>query len=56
MAAARIRHDAFCPSCQDTDCACECLCDLIADVRDDERRALGPYLRSGPEVAAENRP
>ncbi len=56
MALARIRHDPYCPACGATGCTCDCLCDFIADVREDERRVLAPYLKSGPQVAAENRP
>lgn len=48
-----IHHDPFCPVCGAANCTCECLCDLIADVRDDERRTLSPYLRH--ETAAANR-
>lgn len=52
-----IHHDPFCPACGADDCTCGCLCDLIADVRDDERRVLRPYMRTpGHAEAAENRP
>lgn len=51
-----IHHDPFCPACGATGCTCECLCDLIADVRDDERRVLLPFVAPGHTEAAENRP
>lgn len=44
----RISHDPLCPACSTrTDCNCECLCDFIADVRDDERRVLSRVLPEG---------
>jgi len=56
MTVTHIHHDRLCPAVPDSSAASDCLCDFIADIRDDERRALAPYLRSGPEIAAENRP
>jgi len=59
MEVTHIHHDRLCPVCathSSPGCDCDCLCDFIADVREDERRVLGPYLRAGSEVAAENRP
>lgn len=42
-----IKHDPLCPVCEaghGADCSCTCFCDFIMDVREDERRALAPYL------------
>ena len=40
-----IHHDILCPACKATDCdTCECLCDFIADVREDEREAIRKVL------------
>lgn len=57
MEVTRIHHDPLCPVCG-PDCSCDhiCLCDFIADVRDDERRILAPYMRAATAVAADNRP
>lgn len=55
----RIHHDALCPTtatCGTENCRCDCLCDFIADVRDDERRALAAFLVPGHAQAADNRP
>lgn len=46
-----IYHDRLCPSCQDDTCTiCVCLCDLIADVREDERRSIARVLPMITEV------
>lgn len=52
----RLRHDPLCPTCpshDDVECECPCLCDFIADVRDDERRRS---VVPDHTVAAGNRP
>jgi len=54
----RIHHDPLCPVCAShpsPGCDCDCLCDFIADVRDDERQKAR-NAGSGHEIAAENRP
>lgn len=49
MGLTRLHHDPLCPSCGEDSCeACKCLCDFIADIRDDERQALA---RVAPWVA-----
>lgn len=45
MDVTRLHHDTMCPSCKDTTCTtCECLCDFIADIREDERAAIARVL------------
>jgi hypothetical protein len=47
----RLSHDPLCPVCENghgDGCGCTCFCDFIADVREDERRILRPFL-SAPQ-------
>lgn len=46
MGVTHIHHDKMCPACDRGDCStCECLCDLIADVREDERATIKQFWR-----------
>ena len=53
MTVTRLGHDDYCPVCHwhdDPDeCQYDCLCDFIADIRDNERRAIAHLLN--PEQA-----
>lgn len=48
MTVTRTGHDDFCPVCfwheDEAECEYDCLCNFIADIRDNERRTIAHLL------------